>query len=95
MRSGVRRDAAAILPRVPVVADPVAPNVSELDNGDNRRKNLERRRGRYEIWVRQIGRTQPMKKCVRIAARSFWSASAPLLFRRQSAPRLSSQPVTA
>ena len=52
MRSGVRRDAAAIRSRIAVVAEPVAPNVNELDDGDNRRKNLEWRRGRYEIWDR-------------------------------------------
>jgi len=57
VRSGVRRDAAAIRSRI-AVAEPVAPNVNELDDGDGSGGAGDTKSG-----IGRIGRTQPMKVC--------------------------------
>ena len=58
MRSGVRRDAAAIRSRIAVVAEPVEPNVNELDDGDGSGGAGDTKSG-----IGRIGRTQPVKVC--------------------------------
>ena len=58
MRSGGRRDAAAIRSRIAVVAEPVEPNVNELDDGDGSGGAGDTKSG-----IGRIGRTQPMKVC--------------------------------